>query len=83
MKQVFRLFSLVLIVVGCVGCGLKGPLYIPNSEPNHITDAKKNMHPKPRMRPSTTRLYFIITITDHDSNYLTLVHQWSQNDAVR
>ncbi|MBG6242680.1 MAG: hypothetical protein EKE20_12900 [Candidatus Symbiopectobacterium sp. Dall1.0] len=51
MKQVFRSFSLALMLLGLVGCGLKGPLYMPNGEPTNIPDSQKNTHQKPSMRP--------------------------------
>ncbi|WP_291968713.1 lipoprotein [Candidatus Symbiopectobacterium sp.] len=57
MKQVFRSFSLALMLLGLlgllglVGCGLKGPLYMPSGEPTNIPDSQKNTHQKPSMRP--------------------------------
>ncbi|MGL9736228.1 MAG: LPS translocon maturation chaperone LptM [Symbiopectobacterium sp.] len=51
MKQVFRSFSLALMLLGLVGCGLKGPLYILNGQPTNTPDAQKNTHQKPSMRP--------------------------------
>lgn len=51
MKQVFRSFSLALMLLGLVGCGLKGPLYMPSGEPTKTPDAQKNTHQKPSMRP--------------------------------
>ncbi|MGL9759849.1 MAG: LPS translocon maturation chaperone LptM [Symbiopectobacterium sp.] len=51
MKQVFRSFSLVLMLLGLVGCGLKGAMYMPNGKPTNTQDTQKNMHQKPSMHP--------------------------------
>ncbi|MGL9733618.1 MAG: LPS translocon maturation chaperone LptM [Symbiopectobacterium sp.] len=51
MKQVFRPFSLALMLLELVSCGLKGPLYMSNDEPNNTTDVQKNTYQKPSIHP--------------------------------
>ncbi|UVO08150.1 lipoprotein [Pectobacterium polonicum] len=55
MKNVFRPLLLVLSVVSLLGCGLKGPLYMPtDSKPGASTTQQNENQPpqkKPSMRP--------------------------------
>lgn len=51
MKNAFRPLFLALALLSLAGCGLKGPLYMPDGKTTNTSDNQKNTHQKPSMRP--------------------------------
>ncbi|AIK15942.1 MULTISPECIES: LPS translocon maturation chaperone LptM [Pectobacterium] len=52
MKNVFRPFFLVLSVVSLLGCGLKGPLYMPADGKSGASTTQQNENQQPQKKPS-------------------------------
>ncbi|GKV87130.1 lipoprotein [Pectobacterium atrosepticum] len=52
MKNVFRPFFLVLSVVSLLGCGLKGPLYMPADGKTGSSATQQNENQQPQKKPS-------------------------------
>ncbi|MEQ9901578.1 MULTISPECIES: LPS translocon maturation chaperone LptM [Pectobacterium] len=52
MKNVFRPLLLVLSVVSLLGCGLKGPLYMPTDSKSGASTTQQNENQPPQKKPS-------------------------------
>ncbi|WCG82870.1 LPS translocon maturation chaperone LptM [Pectobacterium sp. A5351] len=52
MKNVFRQFFLVLAVVSLLGCGLKGPLYMPADGKSGASTTQQNENQPPQKKAS-------------------------------
>ncbi|MBN3263627.1 lipoprotein [Pectobacterium brasiliense] len=52
MKNVFRPFFLVLAVVSLLGCGLKGPLYMPADGKSGASTTQQNENQPPQKKAS-------------------------------
>ncbi|MFC0074208.1 lipoprotein [Samsonia erythrinae] len=52
MKNVFRQFFLVLLVLSLFGCGLKGPLYMPDDGKPGASTTQQNGNQPPQKKPS-------------------------------
>ncbi|WP_301182213.1 LPS translocon maturation chaperone LptM [Pectobacterium odoriferum] len=52
MKNVFRQFFLVLSVVSLLGCGLKGPLYMPADGKSGVSTTQQNESQQPQKKTS-------------------------------